>query len=410
MRTMTGRGAMVTLLLAAAFQTASAADLTDPRWTPLLGCWTPDVAAAVEDTPAPAHVICLLPGAGEGITIATIAEGRIVSEQTVTADGGRRAVNESGCSGFETASWSADSRRVFLESDLTCSGNVERISRGVLALVSSGSYVDVQSVTVDGEHATRTVRYVAMSDDAVPAVVRGRLVNEPMAREAARMRAAAPLDYDDVVEATRVIGSGAVEGLLVARRAGFDLDARNLRALADAGVEESTIDVMVALSYPDHFEVEEESPSPRRSMIAGDGFGDDRIYGITRGSCYDEFGFSGWDSRYARCGYRSYYSPYGYDIYGWNYGSRPVVIVQPGGSADEQEKGAFVKGKGYTRKGASEGTARPRSNPATPPVTRTTGSTGVKATSTPSSSKPASTGSSSGTSTGRTAKPRGGGN
>jgi hypothetical protein len=409
MKATIGRGAVLTILLALSATSTTAADATDPRWTALLGCWTPDVSALPEGTPPPSHVICLLPGAGDGVTIATIADGRIVSEQTVTADGSRRAVNDGGCSGFETASWSTDARRVFLESDLVCSGEIQRVSRGVLALVSSGSYVDVQSVSVEGEQATRTVRYVAMADDAVPAVVRARLASEPMAREAARMRAAAPLDYDDVAEATRVVGSAAVEGLLVARRAGFDLDARDLRALADAGVEETTIDVMVALSYPDHFEVEEEQPRQPRSMIAGGGFGgDDRTFGISRGSCYDEFGYSGWDSRYARCGYRSYYSPFGYDTYGWNYGSRPIVIVQPG-NGEEPEKGAFVKGKGYTRKGESTGSARPRPDPATPAVTRTTGSTGVKATSTPSTSKPANTGS-SGTSTGRTAKPRGGGN
>ena len=399
-----------TFVLAAVAATSmpvSASDATDPRWTALLGCWAPDNQAAdAESNTAPAHVICLLPTDGAGITIATIADGRIVSEQALIANGSRRDVSEGGCSGYESASWSQDGRRVFLESDLTCTGGVKRTSRGILALVSPASYVDVQAVMVEGEEAARTVRYVALDDADVPAVVGGRLAAEPMAREAARMRAATALDFDDVVEATRVAGGAAVEGLLVARRAGFDLDARALRSLSASGVSASTIDVMVALSYPDHFAVEEEAPRPPRGLVAG-GFGDDRIGVTSRGSCYDDNMYDRWDSRYARCGYRSYYSPYGYDGYGWNYGSRPVVIVQPGnGDGEERENGEFVKGRGYTRKGASEGTARPRATPAAPSTgTRATEGTGTKAGTAAPSSKPAG----SGSDTGRTAKPRGGG-
>ena len=87
---------------------------------------------------------------------ATIADGRIISEQQIVADGSRRAVNDGGCSGFESASWSQDGRRVFLKSDLNCGGDVQRTSSGVLALVSAAAYVDVQSVVRD------TVRQVIM--------------------------------------------------------------------------------------------------------------------------------------------------------------------------------------------------------------------------------------------------------
>jgi hypothetical protein len=363
-------------------------------------------------------MICIVPADGDGVTIATIANGRIVSEQPVIADGSRRATDNGGCKGFESATWSADGRRVFMKSDLNCGGDVQRVSSGILALVSTGSYVDVQTVNVAGEKASRTVRYVALSDTEVPAVVADRLGNESLARESARVRAAAPLDFEDVVEATRVAGSDAIDGLLVARRAGFKLDASRLRTLTAEGVQPSTVDVMVALSYPKHFEVaEEERPDTRdRNPWRNDG------RDAWASSCYDSFGWGstmsygyGYDpyaARYSRCGYNSFYSPYGYDPYGWGYGARPVVVIAGGngdGAKSDDAGGALVKGKGYTRRGASTGTARPRE--ATPVTQRTgsTRSTGSTATVKSGGSTGGSSSSGTGSSTTRTAKPRSGG-
>jgi hypothetical protein len=397
---------------AAALRGASDAPGSDGRWSAWYGCWRPD---AVEGMAPPEHVICVVPTSGEGVTIATIANGRIVSEQPIIADGSRHAVDAGGCKGFETATWSADGRRVFLKSDLNCGPDVQRTSTGILALVSTGSYVDVQAVDVGGEKASRTVRYVALPDNEVPAVIADRLGTETLARESGRVRAAAPLDFDDIVEATRVVGSDAIDGLLVARRAGFKLDASALRTLASAGVQPSTVDVMVALSYPKHFEVAEETGRDTRERNPWRDNGRD-----VWSSCYDDgwgrsissYGYDPYAMRYSRCGYNSFYSPYGYDPYGWGYGSRPIVIVGNGGGGDpkdEDAKGALVKGKGYTRGGTATGSARPRSAD-TPARTGSTGTSSAGSTATVRSG--GSTGSSasgSGSSTARTAKPKGGG-
>ncbi len=388
----------------------------DARWSAWLGCWRPE---SMDGVAPPAHVICVLPGVDAGVSIATIANGRIVSEQVVVADGSRRAVNEGGCSGFESATWSQDGRRVFMKSELNCGSDINRTSSGVLALVSTASYVDVQTVEVAGERAARTVRYVALRESDIPSVVKSRLVSEPIARETARLRASSQLDVEDVVEATRVVGSAAVEGLLVARRAGFELNAERLRAMTNAGVQPSTVDVMIALTYPEHFEVAEESPRVYAGATGWDA--DERVRGIddrSRNACfsrlsaypaaYDGYRYDPYGYRYSRCGYNSFYSPYGYDSYGWGYGAGPVVVAQPSERADEV-KGVAVKGKGYTRRGDSDGngttgTARPRAEPTTRPTS--TGGTGsVKSGDTGGSSGSGSTS----TSTGRTAKPRNGG-
>lgn len=384
-------------------------EVTDPRWSAWYGCWRPE---ALDGVTAPAHLVCVLPASGDGVSIATIANGKIVSEQTVIADGSRRATDEGGCKGFESASWSRDGRRVFLTSELNCGADIQRKSSGILALVSTGAYVDVQSVDVGGEKASRTVRYIAVYATEMPEIVKARLQNEPLARESARVRAASPLDFEDVVEATRVVGSDAINGVLVARRAGFSLNAGRLRELEAAGVQPATVDVMVALSYPKHFEVEEATPRAGRTenVWGGDNTRTARGYGST---CYDDFAvdrsfvdyaYDPYGSRYSRCGNNSFYSPYGYDRYGWGYGRGGQVIVVAGSSKADEVNGVAVKGKGYTRRGEATGTARPKDAPATTTRaagTTTTGSGAVKS--------GGSGGSSSSGATARTAKPKGGG-
>jgi hypothetical protein len=393
----------------------AASSSTDARWNAWVGCWRPE---SVDGVAPPSHVICVLPTDDDGVAIATIADGRVVSEQRIVADGTQRAVDEGGCKGYETASWSQDGRRVFLQSALNCGGDIERKSSGILALVSSGSYVDVQSVEVSGEHASRTVRYVALAPSETPSVVRDRLHVEELAQETARLRASAPLDIEDVVEATRVAGSQALEGLLVARRSGFTLNADQLRMLSSEGVAPSTVDVMVALTYPEHFEVAEEAPraaNVRDDWGMGMGMGRDRWGTSSISSCYNpildrSLGYGYYDPygyRYSRCGYRSYYSPYGYDSYGWGYGTGPVVVVQPAEEPDDVQ-GKAVKGRGYTRRGTSAGTnagtARPRA--AVPTTTRSAGKSSGTSSGATGSVRSGGSSSSSGKATGRTAKPR----
>src|SRR5690606_923506 len=71
-----------------------------------------------------------------------------------------------------------------------------------------------------------------------------------------RRAAAATFSVNDVIEATDAVDEEVVQALLVDYGGRFPLDAEALERLADAGVSGETIDLMVALSYPDRFEVD----------------------------------------------------------------------------------------------------------------------------------------------------------
>jgi hypothetical protein len=381
------------------------------------GCWR----VSAEDAPE-GRILCVLPGADAAETrFVTVADGVIEGTTTLRVDGVARPVEEGGCTGTETARWSRDGRRVYLRAELMCQG-VRRVSTGVLAMLAETEWVDVQTYAVGEQHAVRILRYRAVADADIPAEFAQAFDRATsLARETARLYAAAPLQVDDVIEAGSYISTPALQALLAAHGHGFRIDARTLASLHDAGVDQSIIDVMIALSYPTRFAVR----SPEGDRI--DSTYRQRGYAL-EDECYDPFmrryfygdacyygrgfGYSRYGLGYGYYGYGYGYSPWGYDRYGWRSGTGPVVvIVRPDGETPPVRGGAVVKGGGYTSGGSSgstgRGTAQPRSagNPNHPaPSVSSPASSGSATGSATGSSTPAST--SSGSSTGRTAVPR----
>ena len=166
-------------------------------------------------------------------------------------------------------------------------------------MLSAGNrWVEIQSVSFDGgEHRELVVRQYARLDDAATAALGYETLGPALAVRAATGRAAAagPLDVDDVLEVSETFPVEIVEAAILESNSMFALDGNALIRLADAGVDERVIDLMVAISFPDRFVVD--------SGRSGGGGGG----GSTYGSTY--VGFSGFAGYYPSC-WGAYYSPF----------------------------------------------------------------------------------------------------
>jgi hypothetical protein len=424
---------------------AAAQSNGDTRWQAWLGCWQPTIAAPQDpvqtmygdpaanvaqepvlsvDTKAP-H-ICVLPAQGNSaVDVITVADDSIVSRHHVDASGAHAVVHDQGCDGWESAQWSIDNRRVYLHSELKCSGGVTRKSDGLLAMTSGGDWLDIQSVNTGYGTAVKVMRYRDVGLSApYPAELASGLKQfqaERMAVGTARGMVGASVAPTDVVDASRIVSPQVVQAWLAARHQPFTMDASTLESLAKQGVPGSTTDVMVALSYPRQFALGSggqpmqgryESTYMNRAdsaRIAAAYIGQRGV----PGGAYDPFGW-GYDGAYGAYGYPSYgydpygyyspypyygagspYNPYGYGAgygYGWYYNSAPVVIVR---DHPQSPHGRAVNGGGYTRgdRSTSSGTAHPRNE--------TSGAS--KAASGRSGANDSGSSTSKGTSTGRTA-------
>lgn len=425
------------LIAAAASVTPAHAQVPDARWQPWLGCWT----QVSETRPVGAEtevkgMVCVVPAQnGDGVEVAVMADGKLLRSDLIAVTNQRVQKTIESCPGWETVVWSADGRRLLTRSEVRCAQTAVK-SSSIFSISSEGEWIEVRGALVGTNSTVSVVRYrpAAFALKRVATVVGGvaqpfTLVSEVgVASRYARLAAGDRVDADAVLEVTKHVDSPVAEAWLNELQQGFDLDAKELVRVADAGMPSSVIDLMVALSNPKQFAVRRSAESGqsvnavRRGTYGGGsvGYGGSRRYGsvydcgygflpTTYGyygdPCYPGYygyGAYGYGSGYFGYGYGY---PYGYSTYGgYYYGSRPLVIV-PVGTLTGRERGQAVKGAGYTRRdggGTSTTTGRPQSVGTSRDASAGSSSSGGQ--STGSSSSTGST--SSGGDGGRTAKPR----
>lgn len=371
----------------------------DARWEPWLGCWElqrdteherSDVrpgSPLTRERPGTATAgearVCVAPEEAGAVRLRTAVEGRTVLEETVVPDGSKRPFDdERGCGGWRRTEWSRDGHRLFGRAELACAGEPpQTVSQ--LWLLSGDAWFEFQGVTIDGRQGVRVRRY--------------RRVDHADGRTARGRAPARALDLNAVEEASGKVDPVVLQAALVETRSRFSLDGRALVALRDAGVPGDVTDLMVALSYPQHFRV-------RRPRASGGSIGSIDPAGWfydSAGRFYDPF----WG-----------YMPFAYSYWGtgggWWWGHPGSSIVVPdGGGVPREGRGRVVNNQGYTRieRREPDGARSRRTSSGSTASTGSTGSGSGSSSSGGSSSGVSSSGYSSGGSSdggGRTAVPR----
>lgn len=394
---------------------ASAQSPVSPGWSALSGCWTPipsDGRVVGSNDPR----VCVLPTSANGADLVTVVAEKITERTHIEADGQRHDMSKQGCSGWESASFSSDGRRLYLQSEQSCIGGVKRKTSGVFALATNGEWINAVNVGADSANSLRVSRYAPATLSAgIPAEVRGVLEPREVADRTSRIAAQARVHTNAVIEASKFLSAPATEAWLAELDQDFNLDEKTLIRLADAGVAPSVIDVMVAVSHPKVFAV--------RTTGSGVATAENDSVRVRREARYadcstpvlDPWAYYAYDPcdpyhRYSYYRSRAYGYGYGYrydqqmgygayDPYGYNYRDygRPVVIIVRGSASDP------ARGHGrMTKDGYRQDTDNSRGTADRAPTTSTT-SKGESRPATESTSGSSGSGSSSSGSSGRTA-------
>ena len=286
----------------------------DARWAAWIGCWSPTQGTqAIE-----AARVCVERTGNNAVTLRTAIEGQQALEQTIVADGADHAVSDNECRGTQRAEWSPDGQRLYARAELMCGNENPRSVSGLALIAADGTWLDIQSVRVDGRESTRVRRYRRIADGPASITHFG-----------------AALTLDAIKEASRKVPPAVVEAAVVETHATFPLTSREVIDLDEAGIPDRLIDVMIALSYPKKFVVERAAATPVLPPLLGygDPFFDPFYYGYG-GYYYSPFAYS----------YGGYYFPYGF-------APAYVVVDGGGGSPRPQSSGSgrVIDGVGYTR-------------------------------------------------------------
>jgi len=344
--------ALVTAPVAAGAQsTASAGGVQ--AW---YGCWSAE-QTIIPTVSTIGPIVCITPTSNSSVAdVSTLQEGKVVSHTQLDASGVDRAITDKGCTGTQRATWSSDRRRIYLESSGSCE-RVARATSGILAITPSGDWLDIQDVSAGGDTTVRFARYHDIGiPRSAPAEIAAALQGHDLAIQTARLAAGAPARMSDVIEASRSVDAGVVEGWLLERGQVFSLSARDLLHLADAGVPSRVTDALVAVSNPQTFGVAHGQDD---SLAIAEGTDPVVRRGVTAYPAADPY-HTPWGWGYSPYGYNAYgYNRYGYGAYGYPgffYGP-PVVTV----NGRDVAHGRMVKGQGYSggTSGSTSGSSRP---------------------------------------------------
>lgn len=355
---------IISLALLGLAGTASA-QVTGPRWSAFAGCWMPVAADGSRNVAANTPRVCVVPSAdNNSADLLTVVRDSITERTHVDADGAKHDVGKQGCNGWEKAEFSSDGRRLYLRSEQTCAGGLTRSTSGIFAIASSGDWVNVTNVAADSTDAVRVTRYGTTAVTAtMPAEIRETLATRELSDRTARIAAQREVGIAAVIEATRFVAPATTEAWIAELDQDFRLDDKALVHLADEKVPASVIDMMVAVSNPDVFNVhptgtitrDEDSNRVRRDQ-----------YPYCFAPVIDPWAWYAYDpcDPYLRYGYyrsRRFYDPYygygygGGGYYGGYYGG-PVIVVRGSGGPGSTGHGRMTK-DGYKRDGSSSGSA-----------------------------------------------------
>lgn len=369
--TRSSRVSALTVLLVASVSGLHA-QATDARWKPWLGCWASNDSLTVSlNGPTSSNLVCVVPSTvGAGVAIASVANGKIIAQDFLNPTGQRASLTRDGCPGWESATWSADGNRILLRSEFTCAGGVTRKGSGVFGMSPEGEWIQVQGVFVRGNAGIRAMRFHAANvritfDSSNTASTTQSTLG--FSTETARFIAAAPMRNSDILDLSKNVDTPVAEAWLTELGQRFFLNAKALVALADGGLPSRTLDLVVALSYPETFALDKATPRLQNAgMVNADAYGSRRGYGTSPwglSSSFDMRCDAAFDRMFAYGYYSSninslycagnrygYTQSYGYGN-GYYWGQTPVIIVTrgPDGSGTVTPQGRAVKGQGYTR-------------------------------------------------------------
>lgn len=317
------------------------AQSADSRWQPWLGCWVSEgrVPATTAST------VCVLPSPdGRSVTVRSFEGNRELLSEAIVPDGTPQRLAEKACSGERTTRWAARGPRFYTNATLACEGQPESKTSSVSELVRPDVWLEVQVSGAKGGEQVRT-RRLLRSGGTPPA----RVAEQVRALRPTRV-APEPVQPDDVIDASRNVSVTTVEAWLAESGSRASLDRRGLLQLADAKVQPRVIDLMVAMAYPQKFQVRRNSSSSSGGggaggWFGGGGWGDDGFYPGSWSYLLDVYGL----------GYGSFGLPYLYSGLGSGYyfypGNATYFIPSGGGggASAQEEHGQVVNGQGYTR-------------------------------------------------------------
>jgi hypothetical protein len=223
----------------------------DEHWRAYIGCWATSTA-----TVPVGPMVCVVPtSSAQTVEFVTVDGDSVVSTTPLTASAARVERTRNGCSGWESARWSIDERRLYSDAEYTCADGSKQQQQSIISMRYADTFTRIDGIRSGKGYLARVMHFqVIMDSSVVPPALAARIPSTTqMPSFNARLEAAAELSTADIVDASKALESPIVEAWLADRNQKISANVNDLRAMKAAGVPEGVIDMVVAIANPRYF-------------------------------------------------------------------------------------------------------------------------------------------------------------
>jgi hypothetical protein len=246
-------------------------------------------------------------------------------KEVLIPDGTKRPVDATDCSGWQTYRW--DAGLILGSSEMTCKESGAFATSSLKMILESDQMVDILAIKAAGQKRL-AVRRLAFDRDLVsPGGPRLTVT-----AAAARMAVSGPWSINRILELSKTVDTAILEAALIEKNVQLKLTSKSLKQLKDTGISTEVIDLLVALAFPDQFDIRRNGQVSLRpvSVSSSGSGGSAAVYyppslGYYPGAfynCYSPYSYYGYMGLLSPGSCWGYYSPFW-----WDY---PVYFNQPG--------------------------------------------------------------------------------
>lgn len=368
----------------------------DTRLLPWIGSWRLLSRGANKDQNELVQEFLLTISPGDSVNTLTMKgyrDGNLSAEEKIIVDGHRHQITDDKCTGWYQYSWSENGRRLLFNSESNCQGDPPRKISGMSIFDEKGQWLDIQLLHNGEDKVTNTKKYHnADNDSAIPGANAGSRISS------ARIASGKRFTIEEIIELSGKVESEVLETALLETGKPFPINSKKVAELADLKVPSRVIDIMVAISFPDKFNLQGRAISQAREAEIHPNYYFPGPYDY----CSHDYRYFPWHWAPYACfpygySYLDYYTGYGWYYPFWTW---PPYYTDGGGGSGSVEHGRLINGQGYTKgnSGSSPRYAVPKNTP--------TGQNYQPSTPYPASGYTSATGSVSGSSSSSYAVPR----
>jgi len=217
--------------------------------------------------------------------------------EVLTLDGSKKQVDSKNCSGWQSARLIQEAGAIATSSEIACKESGSFATSDLKMILAADQMVDILAIKA-GEQTRLAVRRMVFERDLVSQESRPSL-----ATTAARTALSAPWNLETIIKLSGTVDSSVLEAALIEKHTYLKLTSKSLKQMKEASVPKSIIDLLVALSLPDKFQIRKNGQVELKPLA---------LVSSGQMSTSYPFDYGFWPGSFFNC-----YSPYGY--YGFGY-------------------------------------------------------------------------------------------